>query len=129
MGTKERTFRWSWLLAGSLLWIFAAYPLCLWMLGRYFQHNPEIALSRCGLLQSYDAYAYAQCMHDVADATAAQSGNISMMATLVAIGPIMLLWLILFLSRFARNCQTTDEACATPSSFYRNARRRRWEAP
>ena len=127
MGTRASKFRWSWLLAGSLIWIFAAYPLCLLAFGRNLQHGWEIAVSQCGLLQSYDGYAYAQCMHDAADADATRSGNVSAVAALVAIGPVLFLWLAIILSRFVRSYRTIDETCTTPSSFYRNAQRRRWK--
>lgn len=127
MSSRTSTFRWSWLVAGSLLWIFAAYPLCLLAFGRNLRHGWEIAASQCGLLQSYNGYAYAQCMHDAADANAAQGGSISAMAALIAIGPVLLLWLAIILGLFVRSCRTVDETCATPASFYRNAQRRRWK--
>lgn len=129
MDTRARTFRWPWLLAGSLLWIFASYPICLWAFGRNLQGSGDIFGSQCGPLQSYNGYAYAQCMHDAADAAAAQSGNISTIAALISIGPVLLLLLAVSLSLFVRSCRTADETHATPISCYRNAQRRRWKAP
>lgn len=129
MGTKVFTFRWTWLIAASLLWVAVVYPVCLWAMGHSLQQAVETSRSQCGPLERYDGYAYAQCMQAATDGAADRESRISETAVLVSIGPVAVLWLAIFLSRFVRVCQTTDETWATPGSFYRNAQRRRWKTP
>lgn len=128
MGVKVFTLRWSWLIAISLLWIVVVYPACVLGMGRNLDHAAETSRSQCALLERYNGYAYAQCMQAATDVAADRKSEVSETAVLVSIGPVLLLWLAILLSRFVRVCRMTDENWATPGSFYRNAQRRRWKA-
>jgi uncharacterized membrane protein len=129
IGTRAFTLRWTWFIAASLLWIVAVYPLCVWEFGRNLQQVSEMNRSQCDPLQSYNGFAYVQCIQAAADSAAAESGAVSKIAALVSIGPVLFIWLIIGLSLFVRTCRAADESSLAPSTFYRKAQRRRWKAP